>query len=543
MSNYWTQRAIDSIGRMEKAVNGQIPDLVKSFEQAKKDLNDKVFYFYARYAANNKITLDEAQKALSLSELRDFRGDLKEFERLAKDSIGTFNLQVDNLSVKARVTRYEALLTQCDAVLQKLYQEQKKQIEGTATDVYTSEYYHRLFDIEKYTGFKFKYSQLADSAIKKVIEQPVYGMDISEHLWRQDIDTGFRIRQALNNMFVTGRPPQDFSDKLQKAIGAVHVDKEGKVTGTGKKYEAYRLLYNESSHATGQANLQAYKDDGIDEYEIVAALDKATCAMCGDLDGKHYPRSEAVEGENYPPFHVNCRCVTAPYINDTAGISSTRVSRDSVTGKSVPTTAKTYDEWKVQQDEKYGTGVVDIERKKAKNESSDFAQYQKYKAVLKENSSKSFANFQNLKYNKSEEYRLTKYDYYLRNKLLNQPELALKHADKLDIDERKYTGYLFNPDNPRGYAKGKAITSRLGYDINNYSELDKIVKANIGKYPASMKEKTQHGQKYEVNMVVQGLNEKSAKLQVGIIYDTGSDIPRLTSMYLDELKDGDFKND
>ena len=357
MSSYWEQRAIDSIGRMEKAVNGQLPDLVKAFEQAKQDLNDKVFYFYARYAANNKISLADAQKQLSLPELRDFRGGLKEFERLAKDSIGTFNLEVDNLSVKARVTRYEALLAQCDAVLQKLYQEQKKQIEGAATDVYTSEYYHRLFDIEKYTGFKFEYSQLADSAIKKVIEQPVYGMDISEHLWRQDIDTGFKIRQTLNNMFVTGRPPQDFADKLQKTIGAVRVDKDGKVTGTGKKYEAYRLLYNESSHATGQANLQAYKDDGIEKYEIVAVLDKATCAVCGDMDGKHYLLSKAVEGVNYPPFHVSCRCVTAPYINDTAGISSTRVSRDSVTGKSAPTTAQTYDEWKVQQDEKYGAGT------------------------------------------------------------------------------------------------------------------------------------------------------------------------------------------
>lgn len=357
MPSYWEQRAIDSIGRMESAVNGAVPELVKSFESARRDLNDTVFKFYARYAANNKIALDEAQKALSLSELRDFRGDLKEFERLAKDSIGTFNLEVDNLSVKARVTRYEALLAQCDGVLQKLYQEQKKQAEGTATNVYTSEYYHRLFDIEKYTGFKFKYSQLADSAIKKVIEQPVYGMDISEHLWRQDIDTGFKIRQTLNQMFVTGKPPQDFADKLQKTIGAVRVDKDGKVTGTGKKYEAYRLLYNESSHVTGQANLQAYKDDGIDEYEIVAALDKATCSICAPLDGKVYNRKDAVVGVNYPPFHVNCRCVAAPYIDAASGIDGERISRDPVTGKSVPTTAQTYDEWKAQQDKKYGAGT------------------------------------------------------------------------------------------------------------------------------------------------------------------------------------------
>jgi SPP1 gp7 family putative phage head morphogenesis protein len=359
--DYWIKRAEVSIGRMESAVNGQIPDLVKAFEAAKRDLNDQVERFFVRYAKNNKISLADAQKQLSLSELKDFRGSLAEYEKLAKDSIGTFNLEVDNLSVKARVTRYEALLTQCDAVLQKLYQEQKRQIEGTAMDVYTSEYYHSLFNIEQYTGFQFPFSQPAASAVRKVIEQPVFGMDISTRLWRQDFDAGMTIRQTLNNMFVTGRPPQDFADQLQKAIGAIRVDKDGNVTGTGKKYEAYRLLYNESAHAVNQAQLQAYRDDGIDEYEVVATLDRDTCDICAPQDGKHYPVEKAVEGENHPSFHVNCRCTTAPYIPNLNDLSSTRISRDPVMGKCVPTTAQTYDEWKAQQDEKYAIGRNEYE--------------------------------------------------------------------------------------------------------------------------------------------------------------------------------------
>ena len=291
---------------MESAVDGALPELVKSFESARRDLNDTVFRFYARYAKNNSITLDEAQKVLSLSELREFRDSLDEFEQLAKDSIGTFNLQVDNLSVKARVTRYEALLTQCDGALQKLYQEQRRQIESTATQIYTEEYYRRLFDIEQYMGFQFQYSAPGNEAVRKVLAQPVQGMDISTRLWRQDIDTGFRIRQTLNNMFVTGRPPQDFAAELQKVIGAVQTNPDGTPGGTGKKYEAYRLLYNESAHAVNQAHLQAYRDDGLDEYEIVATLDKATCEICAPMDGKHFPVSKAIEGVNHPSFHVNC---------------------------------------------------------------------------------------------------------------------------------------------------------------------------------------------------------------------------------------------
>lgn len=342
MPSYWETRAADSIGRMESAAQGAIPELVQSYESAKRDLIDQIERFYVRYAKDNKITLAEAQKALSLVELRNFRGNLREYERLARASIGTFDLQVANLSNKARITRLQALETQCDAILQALYQEQRRQIEGVAESVYTEQYYHRLFDIEQYTGFQFEFSKPSAAAVRRVIAQPVYGADISQHLWRQDIDTGFKIRSTLNQMFVTGKPPQHFAEQLQKAIGAVRLDADGKVTGTGKKYEAYRLLYNEAAHVNGQADLAAYYDDGLDEYEFIATLDTRTTEECQEHDGKHYPVSDAVEGVNYPPLHVNCRSVTAPYIPD---LQTTRISRDPTTGKSVRTKAKTYKEW------------------------------------------------------------------------------------------------------------------------------------------------------------------------------------------------------
>lgn len=343
MSSYWEQRSIESIGRMESAVNGALPELVKSFEQAKRDLNNEVFKFYGKYAVNNKVSMEEAEKLLSLSELREFRGNLKEFEKLSRESIGTFNLQVANLSTKARITRLQALYTQCDAVLQKLYQEQKKQIEKTATSVLNQQYYHQLFNIEQYTGFQFRFSKLATSVIEQVISQPVQGADISTHLWRQDIDCGFRIRQTLNQMFVTGRPPQDFADELQKAIGAIRVDANG-VKGAGKKFEAYRLLYTESAHSSAQADLKAYENDGLNEYEYIATLDSHTSEMCREHDGKIYKRSEAVTGVNFPPLHVFCRSTTAPHIPNLNEIKSTRMARDE-NGNSVRVPQQTYEEW------------------------------------------------------------------------------------------------------------------------------------------------------------------------------------------------------
>lgn len=353
---YWEKRAEESIGRMEAATNGALPELVDSFEQAKRQLQQEIEAFYGRYAKNNAVSLQEAQRALSLSELRSFQGNLKGYEKLARSSIGTFNLQVDNLSVKARITRLQALELQCDAILQRLYQEQKGLIEQTTAGVFTEEYYRSQFAVEQYTGFQFQFSAPSTSIIQRVLKEPVHGADISTRLWRQDVDTGFRIRQTLNQMFMTGKPPQHFAEELQKTIGAVRVDAEGRVTGTGKKYEAYRLLYNESAYVTSQASLQAYRDDGLEEYEIIATLDLKTSEICQEQDSKHYPVSEAVVGVNYPPFHVNCRTTTAPYIPELQGLESTRMARDPVTGKSVRVPAQGYKEWREQMDEKYSAG-------------------------------------------------------------------------------------------------------------------------------------------------------------------------------------------
>jgi SPP1 gp7 family putative phage head morphogenesis protein len=290
-------------------------------------------------------------------------------------------------------------------------------------------------------------------------------MDISTRLWRQDFDTGMTIRQTLNNMFVTGRPPQDFAEQLQKQIGAVRVDANGNVTGTGKKYEAYRLLYNESAHAVNQAQIQSYRDNGINEYEIVAALDKTTCDICASFDGKHFPVSKAVEGVNHPSFHVNCRCTTAPYIPEAAGITRTRASRDPATGKTVPTTAQTYGEWKAEQDKKYGAGTVDRERKKAQNEASDFKQYQGMKSVLKENSPKSFAEFQNLKYNKSDGWEHMKQSYTETNRFnsltqkaadLNIKGAPVKNFEKLDISGYQFATQHINADRQHLVSKQEA---------------------------------------------------------------------------------------
>ncbi len=369
MNSYWEKRAEQSVKRYEAAVNRSIPEAIKAFEAAKRDIQQAVYSFWGRYAKNNQISLEQAKKELSRKELAEFRGNLKEYEQLAKNSIGTFNLEVENISTKIRLTRLDALLMQIDARLQQLYIKQKEIVTQTVEQVMLEEYYRSRYDISVSTGRLFAFCDLPDSFIEQVLSAPVEGADISTRLWRQDIDTGFFVRQMLNRMFIEGRPPQDFAEELAKKIGAVQIDKNGRATGSGKKYEAYRLLYNEASYASNQARLKGYRDTGVPFYEITATLDQKTSPVCQSLDGcifsvekggdvperyiktdseyrqAAYSAKSVRVGVNSPPFHVNCRTVATAYYETTDTASMTRAARDAEGNPiTVPADMK-YEEW------------------------------------------------------------------------------------------------------------------------------------------------------------------------------------------------------
>lgn len=163
------------------------------------------------------------------------------------------------------------------------------------------------------------------------------------------------------------------------------------------------------------------------------------------INANQFTIEKAVEGENHPSFHVNCRCTTAPYIAEADDLTGSRMSRDPVTGKSVPTTARNYEEWKAQQDKKYGAGTVDKERKKAQNEAADFKQYQGMKSILKENSPKSFAEFQNLKYNKLGEFenlKRTTADRRIQNRLASDVQLKTIDSGKQGKHIKGHNNYI-----------------------------------------------------------------------------------------------------
>ena len=387
---YWEERQALNYSNNEKSIIAFHKELVSSFEKAKKEIQKVINEFYIRYADNNGMSYSKAQELLPKEEI----GELKDYIAQVYATMGTKDINVINKSIRARVTRYEALQKQIEAIIDVLYEVDYKEngIENFK-EIYKNSYYNTLYNIDIFNGFHTEFSILDIRDIETLIEYPFNGSNYSNRLWKQKDHMLTKLKENITIMLVQGRHPKTLSSDFAKIFKT-------------KEYEAYRLLHTESSFIIEQGTFKAYKEDGIEEYQILATLDTKTSDICREQDNKVYKTDDYVTGSTAPPFHHFCRTTTAPYYGEYEG---TRKARDPVTNKSydVPSSIS-YNEW-------YDKYIKDnpealIEEKKWKNRNTDKKQYKKYKEVLGKEAPKSLKAFQKLKYNNSNEWNFIK-DY------------------------------------------------------------------------------------------------------------------------------------
>lgn len=383
--SYWQERQEQKYLIAEKKIEAYYEGLKKSFEQAKREIHSVIADFYMRYADENGLTFTEAQKALSKAEI----GSLKAFISKVNRHIGEYNQELNNMSVRARITRYQALEKQIDAILQQLYAvEYQSKGADVFHEVYSDSYYRTWFNIDQYHGFHQEFAQIIPGTVEELVKYPFNGANFSSRLWKQKDHMLQRLNESLTTMLVQGKNPKTLSDSFSKMFGT-------------KEFEAYRLLHTEGSFMSEQGTLAAYKEDGVDKYQFLATLDGKTSDICREADGEVYEVDKAVVGVNYPPLHNFCRSTTVPHYED--GFSGTRAARDSVTGKPYKVPADmTYKDW--HKEYIAGNPEAVLAEQRWKNRHADKKQHEKYKEILGADAPKSFDSFQSLKYNKAEEW-------------------------------------------------------------------------------------------------------------------------------------------
>ena len=76
---YWRKRAIDLAEKQKQEDDDLCLRFHREYERILHELDKEISIFYARYAANESVSMADARRLLQDAELEDFRMSLDEF--------------------------------------------------------------------------------------------------------------------------------------------------------------------------------------------------------------------------------------------------------------------------------------------------------------------------------------------------------------------------------------------------------------------------------------------------------------------------------
>lgn len=353
-ADYWAQR----FTQLEDAQNQQGADALKKIEaqyrQAQKQLEAQISTWYQRFAKNNGITLAEARQWLTGKDLKEFKWDVQDYIKYGQDNAlsGGWMKELENASAKYHISKLEALKIHTQQSLESLFSKQGLTVSGALSDVYTSGYYHTVYELQKGFNIGWDIAGIDEAQLEKVLAKPwaADGYNFSERIWKNKDKLISEVHNELSQNIMLGADPQKAIDALAKKMNT-------------SKHNAGRLVMTEEAYFSSTAQKEAFQELGVEQFEIVATLDSHTSEICRMMDGKHFPMTDFQPGATAPPFHVYCRSTTVPYFDDDFGQIGERAARDEETGKTyyIPDDVK-YQDWEdtfVKGGDKSGFDVLD----------------------------------------------------------------------------------------------------------------------------------------------------------------------------------------
>lgn len=333
-NNYWTKRFSEEENRRNISNKAQIKEIERQYKIAENKIKSDIEKWYIRIADNNKISLADAKKLLTKNELKEFKWTLEEYTKKAKSE--AWKKELENASARIHIQRLEALQFQVKNSIETLRNNENEMLEDYLIKTYEDTYYHSLYEISKGLNLKTSFATLDKNKINQVISKPWLsdGKSFSDRIWQDKEQLINTLRTKITQSFITGSTLDEAVEDISKFVS----DKI-----KNKTYVARRLLETESAAYASKAQIEAFKNIDIEQYEIVATLDLHTSEICQEMDGKVFKLSDQEIGVTAPPFHCLCRTVIAPYFDD----EPARASRDE-NGEYKEVKYMNYKEWKDQ---------------------------------------------------------------------------------------------------------------------------------------------------------------------------------------------------
>lgn len=345
---YWRKRAIELAEKQKQEDDDLCLRFHREYERILHELDQEISIFYARYAANESVSMADARRLLRDAELEDFRMSLDEFRD--KALAGGFDKELEEVYLRSRISRLQALQTQVELRMMELFGSQRDVLRDHLQERYTDTYYRTVYAVSQQADVASTFARIDPQTVEKILATPWAGSEFSSRIWADKDKLTRELMQTLSRGFVRGDSLDRMTKEFTQRMGV-------------SESRAATLIHTESAHMAAEAAEQGYRETGVQSYRFEAALDLKTCAVCGALDQREFPLAEHETGINYPPLHPRCRCTTVPVMEFRIG--SKRAARNPATGKTeYVEKGMTYEEWRKKYVENAAENdIMELQRK------------------------------------------------------------------------------------------------------------------------------------------------------------------------------------
>ena len=368
-------------------------EIAKVYLKSSRYISLELDQIFERFQQKHGLTEKEAYRILNGMKDKSSIAELKEALRAGNSDQTKAELlaELESPAYQARLERLQQLQNQIDLTMQNVYQQEKTRSTSHYVDLANEAYYRSIFDIQQRTGLGFSFATIDPKVIDQVINSKWSGANYSTRIWHNTNTLARDLKEELLINLITGRTDREAAEIVANKFAA----------GAS---QARRLVRTESCNLANQMEMASYEECGIETYIYVATLDLRTSTACRELDGKRFKVSEQQPGLNCPPMHPWCRSTTICNISDAELAQMKRRARDPVTGKpNMVHGNMTYKEW--YKENVKGKPEAQKKEKMVRNRSADRRQQEKYREGLGDKVPETLDSFQDLKYNKSNEFK------------------------------------------------------------------------------------------------------------------------------------------
>ncbi len=304
------------------------------YDNADRQIKLLIFYYFSIMSQRGEVSFESAKRFLKSEELKTFKGNIKSYIETAKQikypPKPSANLQM--MMSRQNISVADALKIEVNHQIEYAFSTSYDILEKYISDIYKESYYKSAFEIQKSTGSGKLLPPPKDMDNLMGLPWKIDDNSISDRIWKDKSKMMREIEREIAIDINTGRSPQISAENISQKLGVA-------------KSNAKRLILTEEARFGSIAQMNSYKEMGIERYEILATLDLRTSKICQDMDGMIFFVKDYDIGVNAPPFHPRCRTVTIPYFED--DIKSTRAARDIESDKThYISSDMTYETWR-----------------------------------------------------------------------------------------------------------------------------------------------------------------------------------------------------